>query len=134
MTVIAFDAVESIKELKSVGFTEDQAETQVKVLLDAIRKTETIHFEEFATKHDLKELELRITEVIADVRREVANVQREVANGQREVANLQREVVDVRREIAESKTEIIKWIAGMLVVQSGILIGGFFAVIKLLLT
>jgi hypothetical protein len=74
---------------------------------------EMIHIEELAKKRDLKELELRITEVIADV---------------------QREVTDVRREIAESKTEVIKWVAGMLVVQSGILVGGFFAVVKLLLT
>ena len=110
MTVITLDAIESVKELKSVGFTEDQAEVQVKLLLDAINKSEMARLEKFATKHDLKELELRITRVKSDVRRDVT---------------------DVWCKIADIKTKIIKRVTELLVV--GILIGGFWAVVKLLL-
>lgn len=40
----------------------------------------------------------------------------------------------LRRELSESKMESIKWIAGMLLVQSGILIGGFFAIVRFLIS
>jgi len=111
MAVAQFDAVDTIRELKSVGVPDDQAETWVKALLNAI-DFKMAHSDEVATKRDLKELELRITDIIAGVQREVANV---------------------RREIADTKTEIIKWVAGMLVVQFGILLGSIIAVVKLLI-
>ena len=134
MTVITLDAIESVKELKSVGFTEDQAEVQVKLLLDAINKSEMARLEDFATKRDLKEFELRITKVIANVQIEVAGMRADV---QKEIAGIgadvKLEIADLRREIAETKSGVIKWVAGMLLVQSGILIGGFGAVVKLLL-
>ena len=174
MTVVLFNTVESIRELKSAGFTDEQAEAQVKVFFNAIRQGVNNRLDELATKRDLKELELRITEVIAGVQREVAviqadlqrevagiradvqgevagvrgdvqrevagiraDVQREIADVHREIADVQREIAGVQanlqREIAESKTEIIKWVAGMLVVQSGILIGAIFAAVKFLL-
>jgi hypothetical protein len=51
---IAFDTHEYVKKLKSVGFTEEQAEVQATALADLID-------EQLATKQDLRELELRLT-------------------------------------------------------------------------
>lgn len=38
-----------------------------------------------------------------------------------------------KHDRAETKVEIIKWVAGMLIVQAGILIGGFFSIVRYLL-
>lgn len=54
---IVFDTLDSMKRLKAVGFTEEQAETQTRIIAEVID-------ERLATKQDLetklKELELRL--------------------------------------------------------------------------
>ncbi|MBS1259593.1 MAG: hypothetical protein MAG551_02666 [Candidatus Scalindua arabica] len=50
---VMFDTLAYAKKLKSAGFTEDQAEIQAEALASIID-------EKFATKQDLKELELRM--------------------------------------------------------------------------
>ena len=44
---------------------------------------------------------------------------------------LRKEIEVVRKEIEVAKTETIKWVAGMLFTQTGILIGVMIAVIKI---
>ncbi|MBF0439354.1 MAG: DUF1640 domain-containing protein [Magnetococcales bacterium] len=60
MTTMTFDTHAYIKELQSVGFTEEQAEVQAKTLSSAFKT----NMDELATKkdldRDLKELELRM--------------------------------------------------------------------------
>ena len=56
MAGITFDTYAFIKHLKESGFQEPQAEA----LADAFKKAQEVHFEQLATKHDLKELELRM--------------------------------------------------------------------------
>ena len=48
-----FDTLAYAKKLKSAGFTEEQAEIQAEALSEIIE-------ERLATKHDLKELEIRL--------------------------------------------------------------------------
>ena len=50
---ITFDTLAYAKKLKTVGFTEEQAEVQAETLAEIID-------EKLATKQDLKELELRL--------------------------------------------------------------------------
>jgi len=38
-----------------------------------------------------------------------------------------------KNDLADTKVEIIKWVAGMLIVQAGILIGGFFSIVRFLI-
>jgi len=54
MGSIPFDTHEFVKELLAAGFTQQQAETQVRVLARLV-------YDQLATKRDLKELELRLT-------------------------------------------------------------------------
>lgn len=54
MTAITFDTHAYIKELKAVGFTEEQAEVQAKTLSSIFNA----NLDELATRRDLKELEL----------------------------------------------------------------------------
>lgn len=53
-SAVVFDTHAYVKKLRSVGFTEEQAEAQAEALKDLVD-------EQLATKRDLKELELRLT-------------------------------------------------------------------------
>ena len=62
MPHIAFDTLTYAKRLKSVGFTEQQAEVQAQTLAELINEDlatkQDIRELEMATKRDLKELEM----------------------------------------------------------------------------
>lgn len=51
---VAFDTLAYARRLKSVGFTEEQAQVQAEALASIVE-------EHLATKHDLRELEYRLT-------------------------------------------------------------------------
>ena len=57
MTAITFDTLKFVKTLKAAGFEERQAEALAEAQVDVFEK----NLEELATKQDLKELELRVT-------------------------------------------------------------------------
>ncbi len=67
-TTITFDTHAYIKRLKSVGFTEEQAEVQAETFAEIIE-------ERLATKQDLKELELTMKN---DLERGLASVKSEI--------------------------------------------------------
>lgn len=56
MAVLAFDTHALIKQLKEAGFPELQAEA----LSEALKKVQEAYLGELVTKHDLRELELKI--------------------------------------------------------------------------
>jgi uncharacterized membrane protein YheB (UPF0754 family) len=51
---ITFDTHAVVKQLRAVGFTEEQAEVQTRVIADLVEN-------QVATKRDLKELETKLT-------------------------------------------------------------------------
>jgi len=51
---VAFDTVAYARRLRGAGFTEQQADVQAEALAAAVGET-------LATKHDLRELEYRLT-------------------------------------------------------------------------
>lgn len=57
---IPFDTHAFIKELKSAGLSEEQAEAQAAALSKALTAFQSAHLDNLATKHDLRELELRL--------------------------------------------------------------------------
>ena len=59
---IAFDTLASMRRLREAGFTEQQAETQTRIM------AELVEDRFLATKQDLKELELRIAAEIAPLK------------------------------------------------------------------
>jgi hypothetical protein len=86
MAVMTFDTLELVKRLRESCFNEKQAEA----LSDALKVTQRFYVEELVTKHDLKEMEYRLT------------------------------------------GEIIKWVAGILVLPTGVILSAVFAMFKLL--
>ena len=93
MTTITFDTHEFIKELKSAGFSEQQAEAITKLQKTAISTTleqvkHDYQLDDLATKRDLKELELKVA-----------------------------------KDIAESKAELVRWVVGVGVLQMTLIVG-----------
>ncbi|MGH7963983.1 MAG: coiled-coil domain-containing protein [Candidatus Binatia bacterium] len=68
MTAVTFDTYAFIKRLKESGFNETQAEA----LAEAIKGSQAAHLDTLATKHDLKELELKIDNRLESVKGELA--------------------------------------------------------------
>ncbi|MBF0340709.1 MAG: DUF1640 domain-containing protein [Magnetococcales bacterium] len=56
MTVIAFDTLAFVEELKASGFDDAQA----KGMVGALKKVQDAQMQELSTKADLRELEYRI--------------------------------------------------------------------------
>lgn len=130
MPTISFDTLAYVKELITVGFTTEQAEVQVKALLNALKEVEAYRLDRMASKQDVKEIELKIAETRKDLEIKIAEVHKDLAL---KIADVEKEIALVRKEISESKTATIKWVAGLLIVQAGLIIGGFFAIIQFLL-
>jgi len=65
---VMFDTLAYAKKLKSVGFTEEQAEVQAEALAEVID-------EKLSTKRDLKELETKLRSDILDVRRDMKELE-----------------------------------------------------------
>jgi capsule polysaccharide export protein KpsE/RkpR len=51
----------------------------------------------------------------------------------KDLKDVEIKIKELEVKISDAKAETIKWVAGMLLVQAGILIGGFFAIVRFLL-
>lgn len=56
MATITFDTLKLVKKLRGAGFNEEQAEA----VAEALKEAHQTGVEDLATKHDLKELELKV--------------------------------------------------------------------------
>lgn len=133
-----FDTLNVIKELKAGGFTSKQAEAQAKVFSYALKLVEEARLSELATKRDLKGLEAStkkdLKEIEANLKKEMKELETSLMKALKELeTNTKLELKNLEVKINESKAETIKWVAGMLIVQGGILISGFFAIVRFLL-
>ena len=70
MTAVAFDTHEFYRELVDSGLAEKTADALTK----AVAKIEKAKLDELATKRDLKDLELKISETKADLTRVILSV------------------------------------------------------------
>jgi hypothetical protein len=94
MTTLTFDTYAYIRKLKDSGVTEEQARAQVEALSTAFEQfQEETHFTDLANKHDIRELELKIELLRAEL----------------------------KRDMAESKAELIRWIIGAGFLQTALI-------------
>lgn len=49
-----------------------------------------------------------------------------------DVAKVELRIAELKRDIAESKSDILKWVAGMFVAQTALIIAALFALVRLL--
>jgi Zn-dependent metalloprotease len=108
-----FDTHESIKILTKAGFTEEQAEGQVKVITGLIEDT-------LASKKDLKELEIALR---TDMKKMEASLRTDM---QKMEAELRMDMKTMESkllvEILHNRNETIKWIIGAMIAQGAVII------------
>jgi predicted lipid-binding transport protein (Tim44 family) len=93
MTTITFDTHEFIKELKSAGFSEEQAEIITKLQKAAVSST----LEQARHEYDLENL---VTNQSLDLR-----------------------IKDVELKIAETKADLIRWVVSVGLLQTALIAG-----------
>jgi regulator of protease activity HflC (stomatin/prohibitin superfamily) len=100
-----FDTHYFVSELKKCGLSEEQTETITRLHQETIKAAiEQIRLDDLATKRDLKELELQLT----------------------------REIEKNRTEIERTKAELIRWVVGVGLLQSTLIIGILSKIAKLI--
>ena len=96
MATLTFDTYAFIRKLKDSGISEEQARAQVEALSTAFEQFQgETHFTDLANKHDIRELELKIELVKAEL----------------------------KRDMAETKADLIRWIIGAGFLQTALIAG-----------
>ena len=125
-----FDTLAYAKKLQEVGFTKVQAETLVEDSRDFIG-------ENLVTKTDVALIQRDIEQVRAELKRDIVELKRDIEQVRAELkqdieqvrAELKQDIeqvrVELKRDMAELKAELLKWVVGLLMAQTAILITVF---------
>ena len=113
------DTLNIYQRLKSANLNDEAAKEIAEVIKDVTESglVTTIHFD--------KTIEITKLEFQKEIETTKAELQKEIETAK---AELQKEIEITRAEIYKSKADILKWVAGMLVAQTGIIA----ALVKLL--
>ncbi len=104
MTAVTFDTLEFVESLKVSGFNEEQA----KGMAGAIKKVQQANLDELATKQDLVALKGDLAELRVELKRDMTELGLRL------------------------KYDLTLRMGGMLAVTIGILVGSFFAIIRMI--
>ncbi len=119
MTAILFDTLEFANQLKTGGFTEQQAETQARVMASLVEK-------QLNTKQETQDHENRIEIQIIEIKRDL----KEMDTALRHEIELLR--ADTGRMIAETKAELVRWVVGVGLLQTSLIIGALMKMAHLI--
>jgi len=111
MNTITFDTLDFANRLKSVGFTDEQAQVITELQRTATDNTleqarHDYHLDDVATKRDMKELETVLRHEIELLR-----------------ADTGRLIAETNQRISESKADLTRWIIGAGFLQTTLIIG-----------
>ena len=142
--MIDMNTLETYDALKKVNFTEEQSRELVRFFGKTLEA-------DSASRRDLSETELRLQKEIAEIRKETEEIRKETEGIRLEIQDVRLEIQDVRLEIknvemklskeiegtrleiknvesriletvSSSKVEILKWVAGMLIANTGLIV------------
>jgi hypothetical protein len=121
MATLTFDTHDFVKKLKSVGFSEEQAE-----LLTELQKTTSNNTLDQA-KHDYdlenitskKDIELLALTIKRDIKELESSLKKDI-----EILRL-----ETKRDIAETKAKLIRWVIAVGLLQTTIIAGLIFRLI-----
>jgi predicted phage-related endonuclease len=122
MNAIPFDTLHFANRLKSVGFTDEQAQVITELQHLATENTleqarHDYHLDDVATKRDMKELE---TALRHDIKEMETALRHDMAGLDHKVELLR---ADTGRMIAESRADLTRWIIGAGFFQTVLIIG-----------
>ena len=107
--------------------------TRARLIAEAFERLEERYppIADLATQASIKETELRLLKEIETVRKEMREMEGKL---RLEIEGVRKEIETVRKEIAVLKTDLIKWIIGLLIAQTGILIAVFGGIARLMVS
>ena len=107
--------------------------TRARLIAEAFERLEERYppIADLATQASIKETELRLLKEIETVRKEMREME---GKPRLEIEGVRKEFETVRKEIAVLKTDLIKWIIGLLIAQTGILIAVFGGIARLMVS
>lgn len=114
MTVILFDTLAYAKKLRLSGISEEQAEAMTEAM------SQVLETKDIATKQAIKDSELLTKQAIKD-------------SELRTKQDIKALEASTKISLSEAKVEIVKWMVGMMLTQTGILIGAMIASFKIFL-
>ncbi len=115
------DALAISKKLKESGFTPQQAEAQAELWSDLVES-------ELATKRDLKDLDIKLSQVEANLKRDIKELDLKISQVE---ANLRRDIkeLELKNEKGHSDARTAMWQVGLGL--AAFTIGGFGLLIRL---
>jgi hypothetical protein len=120
MTTITFDTLQFANKLKAVGFTEQQAQVLTELQLATHDNTldhvkQDYRLDDVANKYDMRELDLKIEQVKGELKHDIELLR-----------------ADTGRMIAESKAELVRWVVGVGLLQTSLIIGALMKMAHLI--
>ena len=113
MGMVAFDTLKLYERLRAAGVPDEQAKAQAEAFAEALGE---MMAERLATRQDLKDLRARIDERLQALQAELRLIHERL------------EQTPTRAEMERRFAEQLKWLAGMLIAQAGVIV----ALIKLI--
>ncbi|MFZ1326660.1 MAG: hypothetical protein WAT67_11705 [Candidatus Contendobacter sp.] len=111
MTTITFDTLAYVKTLREAGVEERQAEAQATALTTVLQATvATLDSGNTATKGDVEQVRTELKKDLEVVRAEL----------KKDIELLRAEV---KRDLAETKADLIRWVVGVGILQTTLLVG-----------
>jgi hypothetical protein len=133
MAVSALDTHELVKDLKSAGFTDEQAEAVTR----AVKRSHELDFSDLATKADVAALRADTAALGARLEARLDGVEARLEarlDGVEARLEARLDGIDARSanfvtkaELADTKTELIKWVVGIAFAQVAMIL----AILKL---
>ena len=124
MSVTALHLYEQLTEA-----TDERA--KAKIIAQAFGQLEERYpsLKEVATQSQVRETELRLQKEIEGVRKEVEGVRLEIKEVE---LRLQKDIKGVEVKIAETRSDLIRWVVGVGLLQSSLIIGVLLKVAHLI--
>ena len=124
MALINFDTLEYVELLSKAGVDKEHAKAQARYLGKALEG-------HFATKEDIKELDLKIETVKSELKRDMGELKRDMGELKRDISELKRDINELKRDIGELKLKmqtmesrltlrIVGYLAAIVAIFSGI--------------
>ena len=113
MSTIVLDTLEYASKLKAGGFNEQQAETQARALAEVLER-------QMATEAEVSEHENLLRRDIAEIKRDLRETE----------LRLEAKIAETHARIAETKADLTRWVVGVGVLQTTLIIGVLLKVAK----
>ncbi len=134
MSAVQFDTHKFVRRLRDAGFPENQAEALVLAFqeVETLSPRDLVHTEDqFDYKIELVRKEIK--ELDVSLRKEIELVRTEL---KKDIELVGKEVqiarVESQRDIAKAKAELIRWVVGVGILQSSLIVGVLLKVARLI--